>query len=329
MGVTRVAIVGAGVMGCATAWALTQRGADVTLFEQFGLDHERGSSHGRTRIVRLSYPDAGWVRLAREAMDAWRELEAESGTKLIDLYGIVELVSSRELASAAGLDALGIDYSWLDAGAARALGAVLPDGWSALLQPEAGVVRSDLARGAFLDLARSRGARVETGRRIQSFDDVDADVVVLTTGPWIRELVPDVPVQVTRETLAYFRREGAPAPAVVELDEITRGHGMYSLYDPAHGLKAGVHHGGPEADPNLAGAPDPASVARVSEWVRQRFPDVDPTPIDPQTCLYTSTVDGSFVLERRGRVVVGSACSGHGFKFAPVVGRRLAALALR
>jgi sarcosine oxidase len=151
----------------------------------------------------------------------------------------------------------------------------------------------------------------------------------VTTGPWIRELVPDVPVQVTRETLAYFRTDGDPVPAIVELDEITRGHGMYSLYDPAHGLKAGVHHGGPEADPNRAGAPDPASVARVSEWVRQRFPDVDPTPIDPQTCLYTSTVDGSFVLERRGRVVVGSACSGHGFKFAPVVGRRLAALALR
>src|SRR4051812_25105743 len=70
MRVTRVAIVGAGVMGCAAAWALAARGADVTLYEQFELDHERGSSHGRTRIVRLSYPDASWVRLARESMDA-------------------------------------------------------------------------------------------------------------------------------------------------------------------------------------------------------------------------------------------------------------------
>jgi sarcosine oxidase len=268
------------------------------------------------------------VRLARESMDAWRELEAEADTKLIDLYGIVELVSSRDLTSASGLAALGIEYSWLDADATRAVGAVLPEGWSALLQPEAGVVRSDLALRVFHDLAVARGARVETGRRIESLDDVDADVVVVTTGPWIRELVPDVPVQVTRETLAYFRREGPPAPAIVELDEITRGHGMYSLHDPEYGLKAGVHHGGPEVDPNVEGRPDPASVARVSEWVRDRFPDVDPTPIHPQTCLYTSTVDGSFVLERRGRVVVGSACSGHGFKFAPVIGRRLAALAL-
>ena len=315
-------------MGCAAAWALTARGADVTVYEQFELDHVRGSSHGRSRIVRLSYPEVDWVRLARESMDAWRELEAESGVELLELHGIVELASAPELTSAAGLDAVGVPYSWLDAAAARAVGAELPDGWVALLQPEAGIVRAELARHAFLDTARSRGARVETGSRIASTDDVDADVVVVTTGAWIRELVPDVPVQVTRETFAYFRREGPPLPAIVELDEITRGHGMYSLHDPLHGLKAGVHHRGPEVDPNVPGTPDPESLARLSAWIAARFTGVDPEPLAPETCLYTSTADGSFVLERRGRLVVGSACSGHGFKFAPVVGRRLAALAL-
>jgi sarcosine oxidase len=233
-----------------------------------------------------------------------------------------------EVSSAAGLDACGVEYSWLDAEGARAFGAVLPQGWFALLQPEAGIVRADLARHAFLDLAITRGARVEVGKRVESLDDLDADAVVVTSGAWVRELVPDVPVQVTRETVAYFGREGAPGPSIVELDEITRGHGMYSLYDPVQGLKAGVHHGGPDVDPNVEGAPDPESVARVAAWVRDRFPDVDPEPVGAETCLYTSTADGSFVLERRGRTVVGSACSGHGFKFAPVVGRRLAALAL-
>jgi len=315
-------------MGCAAAWALTARGADVTVHEQFDLDHDRGSSHGRTRIVRLSYPDPQWVRLAREAMDGWYALEEESGVKLLDLQGIVELVSTPEVSSASGLDACGIEYSWLDAEATQARGAILPPGWLALLQPEAGTVRADRARHAFLNLAIARGARVEAGQRIESLDDLDADVVVVTTGAWIRELVPDVPVEVTRETLAYFRRAGAAGPAIVELDEITRGHGLYSLHDPVHGLKAGVHHGGPEVDPNVDGAPDAESVARVAAWVRERFPDVDPEPIDAETCLYTSTVDGSFVLERRGRIVVCSACSGHGFKFAPVIGRRLAALAL-
>jgi sarcosine oxidase len=103
---------------------------------------------------------------------------------------------------------------------------------------------------------------------------------------------------------------------------------MYSLHDPVHGLKAGAHHAGAEADPDSAAPPDPAIIERISAWVGERFPDVDPSPVDAQTCLYTTTADEQFVLERRGRVVVGSACSGHGFKFAPAVGRRLAQLAL-
>jgi sarcosine oxidase len=133
---------------------------------------------------------------------------------------------------------------------------------------------------------------------------------------------------VTRETLAYFRREGPPPPSIVDLNAETGGHGMYSLYDPVHGLKAGAHHAGVEADPDEAGEPDPAVVERISNWVRVRFPDVDPEPLDAQVCMYTTTADEHFILERRGRIVIGSACSGHGFKFAPAVGRRLAELAL-
>jgi len=325
---TQVTVVGAGVMGCAAAWALTERGADVTLVEQFELEHARGSSHGRTRIVRSAYPEAEWVRLAEEAMDGWRELEEQSGLTLLGLYGLVEVAPAPELTSADALDACGAGYELLDAAGAARLGVAIPDGWSALRQADAGVVRADLARRAFLDVAVSRGARVETGRRIESTDDVGADVVVVTAGAWVRELVPDVPVSVTRETIAYFRREGAPTPSVVELDPDTRGHAMYALHDPVHGLKAGAHHAGAEADPGEDGAPDPALVVRIAAWAAERLPDADPEPVGAESCLYTSTADESFVLERRGRVVVGSACSGHGFKFAPAVGRRLAALAL-
>ena len=315
-------------MGCAAAWALTERGADVTVVEQFDLDHARGSSHGRSRIVRLAYPEAHWVRLAAEAIAGWRELEAQSGAELLGLYGLVELASSPELTSAAALDACGARYRPLDAAAARQLGVVLPAGWTALHQPEAGVVRADLARHAFLDLAVARGARVETRRRVASLDELDADVVVVTAGAWATSIVPGLAVRVTRETVAYFRREGPPAPSVVELDDATGGHTLYALYDPVFGLKAGVHHAGAEADPDATGSPDPALVARIAGWVRERLPGVDSEPVESDTCLYTSTVDEEFVLERRGRVVVGSACSGHGFKFAPAVGRRLADMAL-
>jgi monomeric sarcosine oxidase len=321
--VTRVAVVGAGVMGCATAWALAERGAEVTLVEQFDdVDHVRGSSHGRTRIVRLAYPDPYWVRLAQEAYAGWRDLEVQSGRELLDLVGLVEIAPAVDLTTRDALDTCGVEYTL----AAEVDGVVVPAGWTALFQPEAGVVRSDLARHAFLDEASRRGARLETGRRVSSPDELDADVVVVTAGAWVRELVPDVPVRVTRETVAYFRTDRR-YPSVVELNAV-RGHAMFALHDPVHGLKAGAHHAGGETDPDAEGAPDPALVERISAWVRDRLPDVDPEPVGADACLYASTADESFVWDRRGRVVVGSACSGHGFKFAPLVGRRLAALAL-
>jgi sarcosine oxidase len=115
---------------------------------------------------------------------------------------------------------------------------------------------------------------------------------------------------------------------VVELDAEGSGHIVYALHDPLHGVKAGAHHRGVEAAPSDDGDPEPDVVARTAEWLRERLPGIEPSPVAAETCLYTSTADESFVLERRGRVVVGSACSGHGFKFAPAVGTRLATLAL-
>ena len=317
----KVAVVGAGVMGCATAWALRERGAEVTVHEQFALDHARGSSHGRTRIFRVAYPEPYWVRFAQQAYAGWQELDPS----LLGLYGLIELVADTALTSARALDECGVPHRLLDRDEVRAQGANLPEGWAALYIPDAGVVFADRACHAFLQTA---GVEVETHRRIESTDELDADVVVVTAGSWIRDLVPDVPVTVTRETVAYFKREGPPPPSIVDLNAETGGHGMYSLHDPVHGLKAGAHHAGTEADPDTEAPPDPAIVERIASWVRERFPEVDPDPVEAQSCLYTTTSDEHFVLERRGRVVVGSACSGHGFKFAPAVGRRLADLAL-
>ncbi len=317
----RVAVVGAGVMGCATAWALRERGAEVTVHEQFDLDHHRGSSHGRTRIFRVAYPEAEWVRFAQDAYAGWQELDPS----LLGLYGLLELARDRSLASARALAECGVPYRLLDRDKARELGATLPDGWTALHVADAGVVFADRARHAFLEAA---GVEVEMNRRIVSTDELDAEVVVVTAGSWIRDLVPDLPVKVTRETVAYFKREGPPVPSIVDLNAATGGHGMYSLHDPVYGLKAGAHHAGAEADPGTEAPPDPAIVERIASWVGERFPDVDPEPVEAQTCLYTTTADEEFILERRGRVVIGSACSGHGFKFAPAVGRRLAELAL-
>jgi sarcosine oxidase len=323
---TKVAVVGGGVMGCAAAWALAERGAAVTIYEQFDTEHTRGSSHGRTRIFRLAYPEPKWVELAQEALAGWRELGQRTGRELLALHGLVELCTNVEVSSSDVLAARGIEHRLLTRDELRARRAEMPEGWVALWQPDGGVVLADDARHAFLDVAQPQW---KTQHRVESLDDVDAEIVVVTAGAWVRKLVPDLPLSITRETVAYFARDGVPMPSVVELNDETRHHAMYALHDPLYGMKAGAHRGGHVADPDVEESADPALVDRISGWVRERFPDVDPNPVAAESCLYTSTDDESFVLERRGRLVIGSACSGHGFKFAPAVGRRLADLALR
>jgi sarcosine oxidase len=315
-------------MGSAAARALALSGHEVALFEQFRVGHDRGSSHGRSRIFRLAYPEVEYVRLAEEALHGWRELEAETGVQVLELNGLLELVEEAARSSRDALEAAGADSELLSAEEVRRRWPIgVPDGWTALLQPEAGIVRADLAQRAFLDSALAHGAQLHEETRVDSLDDLDAEVVVVTAGAWVRRLLPDVPVRPTRETLAYFRRKGAALPSVGQLDPETRGHVQYSLHDPHYGLKSGIHHAGREIDPDEPGEPDPDLLEQIAGWVARRHPDADPEPAAAETCLYTNTVDERFILERRGRVVIGSACSGHGFKFAPAIGKRLAALA--
>jgi sarcosine oxidase len=323
--VAEVAVVGAGLNGLATAWALDRRGVDVVVYEQFDLGHVRGSSHGRTRIFRLAYPEEQWVRYAQEALEGWRELERESGEKLLALDGLLELLRRGVRSSREALEACGARCELLTREETERRFGVRPAGDAdVLFQPDAGVVFADRALSAF-----ARGLRIETGQRVESLDELDEPVVVVTAGPWARRLLAplgiELPVVETRETVAYFHFEG-PVPSVVA-EVVTRGHGFYSLSDPIHGLKVGSHMRGARADPDEDGGPDEALVQEIADWTRERFPGADPRPVHAESCFYTTTDDERFVLERHGRIVVGSACSGHGFKFGPATGKRLAALA--
>jgi sarcosine oxidase len=320
-----VAVVGAGVNGLAAAWALRRASRDVAVYEQFELGHVRGSSHGRTRIFRLAYPEARWVRLAQEALEGWRELERESGEELLLLSGLLELYREGVASSQAALEECDAACELLTRDEAEArFGVSAAPGAMVLFQPDAGVVYADRALRAF-----ARGLDLREGHRVESLDDVKEPVVVVAAGPWARQLLEpagiDLPVVETRETVAYFRLDG-PVPSVVA-EVVTRGHGCYSLYDPVFGLKVGSHMRGKPSDPDEAEGADPELVQEIAAWTAERFPAADPEPVAADSCFYTTTDDERFILERHGRIVVGSACSGHGFKFGPAIGERLAELA--
>ncbi|HEX3455029.1 MAG TPA: FAD-dependent oxidoreductase [Gaiellaceae bacterium] len=328
-----VAVVGGGVMGLATAWALRRAGREPVVLEQFRVGDTHGSSHGATRIFRLAYAEEEWVRLAQEALVLWRELEAETGEPALDLVGLLDLADD-PAPLAAALDACGTAYELLSAGEAEQRFGLATQCRQVLFQPEAGVVLADRAIRGF-----AAGVEVREQIRVTSLEPLDESVrvntergaleasdVVVAGGAWAKQLLPDLPVIVTRETVAYFRlSDDRTVPSVIdyaagETYALTAGPGL---------LKVGLHHSGPQVDPDDgAGEPDDAVVAREAEWAARSWPLASPQPERVETCLYTSTVDHRFVIERHDRVVVCSACSGHGFKFAPAVGTRAAALTL-
>jgi sarcosine oxidase len=336
-----IAVVGAGVMGLATARALARGGHDVVVLEQFQLGHARGSSHGTSRIFRLSYPEEQWVRMAEEALPLWRELEAESGETLLELYGSIDLGDWRPNRSA--LEACATEYVVLDRYTAeRRFGLALSPGEEALLQPQGGIVLADKALTALAGAVSEHGGRVleetpvlsvtENGGGVRIDLDsgsLEARTAVVTAGAWAPRLV-DLPEAVTtRETTAYFEHDG-PMPSIIDstLEDGVHGDALYALAAPGQGTKAGIHKSGRPTNPDGAAMPDYDVADAAGEWLARRFPGFSPTHVRVETCLYTNLEDEQFTCERRGRIVVGSACSGHGFKFAPAIGKRLATLAI-
>jgi sarcosine oxidase len=348
-----IVVVGGGIVGAATARALAGTVATVVLLERFELGHPHGSSHGTSRIFRLNYPDECFVRLASAASKAWRELEEQCGQTLIERTGSLDIgpVASE---TARALAACGVAFQTLDANEVHARWPLRLDAHeTAVFQAEGGITFADRAHAAFVSLAAERGVDVRQHSPVRALTlerrgvrvtldagELTARTVVVAAGAWAPLLLAEVGIELavvpTRETVAYLDLSGADRlPPVIDYARTPRqgtagiarvGQSAYALAAPGHGLKAGLHHSGPVTDPDDAAATDDGVAEWVAAWASSRYDGVGEVRAS-ETCLYTNTADEGFVLERHGRVVVGSACSGHGFKFAPVVGRTLAALA--
>ena len=347
-----IVVVGAGIVGVATARALAGYAGSVLLLERFELGHAHGSSHGTSRIFRLNYPDERFVRMATAASSAWKELEAACGETLIDRVGCLDL-GPVAAGTARALAACGARHEVLSPEEVASRWPIrLDDGETAIFQPDGGVTYADRAHAALLDEALERGVEVrertpvlalsaERGSVVLALEgsELRARAVVVAAGAWAAGLLRDAGIELavvpTRETVIYApHRSAERLPPVIDYGRLPgpgrgvarAGQAAFVLAAPGVGLKAGLHHSGPVASPDDTGTPDPHVAEWIAEWVASRFPGAGET-LRAETCLYTNTADEEFVLERHGRIVVGSACSGHGFKFAPIVGRTLAALA--
>jgi sarcosine oxidase len=345
-----VAIVGAGLLGSATARVLAARGVQVVLLEQFGLEHNRGSSHGATRIFRLSYPDPVYVRMAVAAQRLWAELAGQAGEELIVPTGGLDAGPDAG-ACAAALAACGVRHSWLTAADMRERfpGITVHPGERMLLQPDAGASLAGRSVAALQRLAARHGADIRPdtavlGLRVQgdravlatAAGEISAGVAVVAAGGWAAGLLSGALARPPRLTatlqrVRYFApwEPGSAWPTLIEW--IPAGMTWYVVPQAggAPGVKVASHDRGPVVDP--ATGPftglDLAAEERAAAYVRDRMPGLDPAGLQPETCLYTMTPDEHFVLDREGPVVVGGGGSGHAFKFGPLLGEKLADLA--
>jgi sarcosine oxidase len=342
-----VAIVGGGPMGTAAARALSARGRSVILFERFTFGHAKGSAAGTTRNVRLTYHDPLYVRMARQAFEAWRALEADAGAELLRVVGGLDVGDATDTAAAA-LGAAGerFERPSVDEVAERWPMLRFPDGSRFLFQAEGAIVRSREAVLAQARIAARDGAdlRQETPvRSIAPADDgvelvtttgdvVQAPAAILAAGAWnvslVRATGTDLPVQPTLEQSTYFEHGPEGLPTVIDWTASTT-QPPYLVPDPftPGAFKTGIHRSGPPVDPDARPFdPDLVRERRAVSWVETLL--AAPASLSgSETCLYTVAPDEDFVLDRVGPIVVASPCSGHGFKFTPLIGEVVADLA--
>jgi sarcosine oxidase len=329
-----VVIVGAGLLGLSTAYALRGR-RDVVVLEREAVGHARAGSHGPSRVFRFGYPDRRYVEMAISALPRWRALEAETGTALLDITGQLSFgPGSHDVFEA--LRSAGCQVERLDSATVAQRFPTFAGHGGAVFEPDSGVlaaraVLTALRHGARCDVRehtpvlsindREHGVRVECDGKV-----VDAKVAVVTAGPWTSGLVHATPATVaTIEHAAYVRPHSSDAgrpPVFID-------HGrtiIYGLPTPGSDLyKVALHHAGAVVDPDTADwAPDKRAVETLEAATLDWLPNFDPVAEYVDTCIYDNTPDEHFIIERSGNVVVGYGTSGHGFKFGVLLGEMLA-----
>ncbi len=356
-----VIVVGVGAAGSAAAYHLARRGARVLALDRSTIPNDDASHGGITRVIRQAYfehPD--YVPLLLRAYENWRALEREGGERLLFTPGVLYAGSAgspliQGCLRSARLHGLVLDQLTESAHAARFGEFTLPPGHVSLFEPAGGYLLAEPSIKAHARLAASHGAMIREREPVrrwgadarEAWAETDrgrfrAGALVLCAGAWMPRIAGlSTPLRVTRQTLVWtkpqrpelFARPDAPVWALMDDDDsMYYGFPAGAGWAGGPGLKAARHFPGPEINPDLADRePSPEQIEQVRGFLRRRLPGADGELLRAQTCLYTTTPDEHFIIDRHPeheRVIVASPCSGHGFKFASVIGEILADLAM-
>lgn len=354
-----IAVIGLGAMGSASIYAAAQRGLRVLGLERYEPGHDRSSSFGESRLIRLAYfEDPSYVPLVQEAYRRWRDLEAVTGEKVLIITGALEagfpgsplVVESWRSSTEHNLRSERLTAKQANA---RFPAFDLPDDWDVIFQPDAGALLPEKAIRLFVAGAKAHGAVVRLNTRVMSVEPLNERVqivleggerievgsAVIAAGAWIGDLLPDVAeeLRLTRQPLMWFQPLN---PALVRADRMpaflfqTREDVVYGLPDLCGtGVKAALH----QSCGLLASAEQARDVVSRSEvehlqgLLRRYVPAAAGTLVNSSVCIYTRSLDGHFVVglhPKAPQLVIASPCSGHGFKFASVMGEILADLAI-
>jgi sarcosine oxidase len=353
-----VIVVGVGGMGAAACYHLARRGQRVLGLERFDIPHAHGSSHGVTRIIRLAYYESpAYVPLLRRAFALWRELGEAAGERLLVTTGSLDAgyegsgVFEGSLASCLEH---GLKHEVLTGAEVnrRFPGYRLPDTHRALLQPDGGFVLSERAIVAHVTLAQRHGADIRAREAMTGWAPLpgggvrvttargsyEAGRLVLSPGAWIGDLVPELAAVAVpeRQVLGWFQPDD-PAnfgPERFPVLNLMVEEGRYYLLPVfgVPGLKIGLYHhlGETGRADQISREVTPEDEAVLRRCISRYFPRADGPTMALHACMFTNTPDEHFIIDTlpaHPEVIVASPCSGHGYKFASVVGEILADLA--
>ncbi len=351
-------VVGLGGMGSATLYQLAKRGRRVLGIEQFDIAHDMGSSHGVTRILRLAYHEhPSYVPLVRRALDLWRDLERKSGERVLHVTGTLDAAAPDNPGFSGALHSCEeheLPHEVLTGAEVtrRFPGYRLPAETMAVFQRDGGFLLPERCIASFTELAQRLGAAVHTNERTLTWQptgngvrvrtergEYESDTLVITAGAWVSKLLPSLRTAALpeRQVLIWMdpRRPELFTPGRFPVFSLTIEDAHYygTPVFGVPGFKLGrSRHLREQVDPDtIDRQPNARDEAILRELAEQYFPDAAGPTCDMKVCMFTNSPDGHFIVDRlpdAPEVVVAAGFSGHGFKFASVIGEVLADLAL-